>query len=252
MSLISTLTLENMKALHDEISEKAKTCNSLESAAQAYMSSLYDNLSESIVLARLFATIHFKDLQEEVKSYVKRIVESAGVKDKLKETTLVLTLLGSRGVNNIWNNRSNSRDHKGIPLISKEFVETIPMPYQMLKQLGIGLDWIENVDAGLNLKTAGRINGIFYVRDAKTEVDSKKRKVIASQEFVDEWNIKSVFGVAGSYLGSSTFFTTVVFARETLDREIIDRFILQANKFKTATMGIVHKKIFFKNDLNME
>jgi hypothetical protein len=114
-----------------------------------------------------------------------------------------------------------------------------------MKELGAGIAWIDNNDTELVLRTVGNLSGVFYVRDAKTEVDNNGWKIIAAQDFVDEFAIKSEFGVGGSYLRSSTFFTTIVFARETLEKDTVDRFMLQANKFKAATMNLLNEaKIF--------
>lgn len=245
MALISTLTLEDMISLHDEIAESARRCSSLEEAAQAYMSILYENLSESIVLARIFATIPYMKLPEDIKGYVTNQVDLAGVSDKLKDTTLVLTLLGTRGADHFWDDRHNSRGHVGIPLVSRDFIDSMPMPVLLLRQLGIDLDWIDDDNANLILRTSGRLSGVFYVQDAGSEIDEKNRRIITSEDFVNQWKVKTVFGIGGSYLGSTTIFTTVIFVRETLERDIVDRFMLQADKFKTATMGITYNgKIF--------
>jgi hypothetical protein len=43
----------------------------------------------------------------------------------------------------------------------------------------------------------------------------------------------------------SLFFTTIIFVREFLDKDTVERFMLQANKFKTATLRLVNEgKIF--------
>lgn len=245
MALISALTISDMKELLDGIGEKLTDCSSLEAAAQTYVSILYDNLADSIVLARFFATIPFRDLPGANKSFVQNLARSAGISDKLKDTSLVLTLLGTRGVKSDWNHRGNSKDHVGIPLVSANFIEAIPMMSRLLKELGAGLAWIEDDDTDLVLRTVGNLSGVFYVRDAKTEVDNKGRKIIAAQEFVDEEKIKTVFGIGGSYLGSPMFFATIVFARETLEKDTVDRFMLHANKFKTVTMKMLNEAMIF-------
>ncbi|MBU0768101.1 MAG: hypothetical protein KJ687_03275, partial [Proteobacteria bacterium] len=78
-----------------------------------------------------------------------------------------------------------------------------------------------------------------------TELDNKGRKIITAQDFVEEENVKTVFGIGGCYIGTSIFFTTIIFCREFLEKNIVDRFMLQANKFKTATLSLVNEgKIF--------
>jgi len=41
-----------------------------------------------------------------------------------------------------------------------------------------------------DLKTFKSISGVFYVKDAETEVDNRGRKIIAAQDFVKEEKVK--------------------------------------------------------------
>jgi hypothetical protein len=241
MTLISHLSLEDFVNLQDKIIEQIHGCTTFEAAAQKYMSILYDELTETIVLARLFVTIPFKELPEPNREFVMNLAASADISERINGQTLVLSLLGTRGVDPQWNDRRNSKGHVGIPLVSSDFIERIPMMSRLLKQLGAGIDWIESDDTALVARTIGRMSGIFHVRDAKIEVDNKGRKIIAAQDFVEEHGVKTVFGIGGGYLGSSLFFTTIVFLREYLDKEKAERFMLQANKFKTATLGFIEE-----------
>ncbi len=119
------------------------------------------------------------------------------------------------------------------------------MMSRLLKQLGCGIDWIDSTDTELVAKTFKNLSGVFFVQDASTENDNEGRRIIAAQDFVAEENVKTVFGIGGCYLGTSIFFTTIVFVREFLDKERVERFMLQANKFKTATLRLVTEgKIF--------
>ena len=131
MALISTLTISDMKGLLDEIAQKLRDCGSLEAAAQAYVSIFYGNLADSIVLARFFATVPFRDLPGPNKRFVQDLAGSAGISDKLKDSSLVLTLLGTRGAKPDWNDCGNSKDHVGIPLVSADFIEAIPIAVEV-------------------------------------------------------------------------------------------------------------------------
>lgn len=245
MSKIDKLSIEDFVNLHNTIANRIVKHVTLEKAAQEYMSILYEALNESIILARFFVTIPFIELPESNKEFVMNLARSASISEKIKDHTLVLTLLGTRGVKPEWNDRHKSQGHIGIPLASSDFIEKIPMMSRLLKQLGAGIDWIENNDTELVARTFKNISGVFYVPDAKTEVDSKGRKIIAAQNFVEEEKVKTVFGIGGCYLGYSTFFTTIIFVREFLEKDLIQRFMLQANKFKTATLHVVGEgKIF--------
>jgi len=78
MTVISRLSLEDLVDLQNKIAEQAVECATLEDAAQEYMSILYEALSESIVLARLFATIPFEELPKQNKEFVMNLARSGG------------------------------------------------------------------------------------------------------------------------------------------------------------------------------
>ncbi|MFH1740794.1 MAG: hypothetical protein ABIH23_17440 [bacterium] len=242
---MSKLSLQDLVGLQNRVAEEVAGCAALEDAAQQYISILYDTLSESIVLARFFATIPFEELPGPNKEFVINLAQESGIRELIGDRTLVLSLLGSRGAKTEWNDRCKSRGHVGIPLASSDFIDRIPMMSRLLKQLGVGIDWIDSNDTGLVAKTFENLSGVFYVRDARSEVDNQGRRIIAAQDFVEEENIKTVFGIGGCYMGTSLFFTTIIFVREFLDRQLVERFMLQANKFKTATLTLVDEGRIF-------
>ena len=87
--------------------------------------------------------------------------------------------------------------------------------------------------------------GIFYVPDAGTAVDEKGRKIIAAQDFVAKYNIKTVFGIGGGYIKDVTFIALIVFARERLDEDRAQCFLPLATVIKAATTSLLlRKKIF--------
>ena len=79
------------------------------------MSILYEALQESIILARFFATIPFEELPEPNKQFVMNIAHSADISELIREQTMVLSLLGTRGVKSERNDRNGSPGHEGIP-----------------------------------------------------------------------------------------------------------------------------------------
>lgn len=239
--------MKEMLDLQEQITADAAKSEFLEQAAQKYMSLLYDRLNDSIIMARLFAAIQFKILPESNKCFVTKLAEKENVSDKISDQTLVLSLLGSRGVNPEWNDRRNSKDHIGIPLISKKFISKAPMISQLLDQFGIGMDWIDSTDKFYITKTLNSLSGIFFIKNAETEVNEHGDKIIVAQDFVKREGIKSVFGIGGCYLGTSVFFASIIFTNEEVDENIVKRFVLQAIRFKTATMQMVkNRKIFIE------
>jgi hypothetical protein len=239
MSIINNFTQEQFIKLHARISEQNQKSNTLEQAAQEYMNLLYDCFTESIVLCRFFLTIKFNDLPEANREFVTTLAKSNNVFDLVSNDSLILTLLGTRGENSQWNNRKNSQGHVGIPLISSQFIDKIPMMSRLLKELGVGIDWIDNKKTDVAIKNIGSMGGVFYVNDAKTAVDTQERLIITAQDFVDTFSVKSVFGIGGEYLGHPIFFTTIIFLRDHISRELANRFMLQSNKFKSSTIKLV-------------
>jgi hypothetical protein len=242
---ISELSNQDILDLKDEVCLTCQKSTSLESAAQKYMSILFDKLDSSVVLSRLFATVPYKDLPSEKQEKVYSIVKKNNLLSKLNDDTLVLTLLGTAGVEKNWLDVELSENHIGIPLLSEKFLEQIPMMSRLLKQLGLDLNWISSNDTDLVIKTIGALSGVFHVRDSATEIDIQGRKVITAQDFVEKYNIKTTFGIGGGYLGTSTFFTLIIFTKEELDENLVKKFIHLASCFKAITLNNVDENSIF-------
>jgi hypothetical protein len=224
--------------LQDEMTEKMKNCRTLEEAAQVMTDVLYENFSETIVLVRLFATVPFGKLPAENRSFVAKLANSHGITDLIKDDTLVLSLLGTRGADPVWNDRSWSNGHVGIPLASADFIDRIPMMSRLLKEVGLQRDWIDRQEA-IAIKTMAGISGVFYVQDAKTAVDNQGRKIISAQDFVRDNNIQTVFGLASGYTISKTFLTLIVFCREKVEKSQAERFLPLISHLKVNTASLV-------------
>ncbi len=136
------------------------------------------------------------------------------------------------------------KSHIGIPLVSAAFIDAIPMMSCLLRQLGMGLDWIDSADTSLVKHTIGSMSGVFFVPDAATEVDHHGRKIIAAQDFVAAHKVKSVFGFGGGYLGTPTFAVTIIFLRETITQDKARQFAAGMAFFKGSTVDLVKQKIF--------
>jgi hypothetical protein len=240
MAKISQTDASSIFALHEKIEQSVKGCKSLDLAAQKFSDVLFDSFKDSIVLTRLFATVPYAKLPPANKEFVDALAESTGITSLLREEMLVISLLGTRGEKETWNNRHDSEGHVGIPLASADFVEAIPMISRLLKELGLGLDWIDSHDTDFVARIIGKMAGVFYVPDAKTGLDHKGRQIIAAQTFVDKYNVKTVFGLGGGYLyvGSKTFLVNMIFTREQIEKRQAERYMTLLNTFKTATVAL--------------
>jgi hypothetical protein len=244
MSRISQTTFDELDIFKDNLNQKIGQARNFEEAAQIYTSELYQWFKESLVLARVFATVPYEHLPTFNKNFVDKLATSKQVHHLLQPQTLVLSLLGTSGDEPAWNDRRLSQGHVGIPMVSAAFIETIPMMSRLLKQLGIGLDWIASNDSQIVTRAAGRMSGVFFVADAATEEDRQARKIIAAQDFVAAHNIRTVLGFGGEYLGTETFVVTILFLREPLEKNRVELFAA-ACSMKVSTINLARQSSLF-------
>jgi hypothetical protein len=227
----------NNAYFHDTLKKRTAGISgfpTLEEAAQTFVEGLYADFSSS-VLVRLYTTIPYSSLSPSTKQFADKIAKSAGVNEQLRPETNVLCLMGTTGKRSAWRDRTQSRGHLAIPLVSSKFVEKIPMITRLLNEFGIGLDWLNEGDQNTIIaKSMGRMATVFYVPDAATFRDSMNRLVIPMQDFVSENNVKTVFGVGGAY-ANNQICAVLFFVSETLDRTVVDRFLPIVNFFKHST-----------------
>lgn len=217
------------------IEGKLRDAGTLEEAAQALTDGIHEAFGQSIVLARVFATVPYAKAPPAIQRFVSELADSKGISDLITDETPVLCLLGTRGQEPAWNDRRNSAGHVGIPLASGDFVESIPMIARLLKELGVPLDWIDRQDADLVANTSG----LFYVADAQTATDAQGRSIIAAQDFVGKYQVKSVFGIGGDYGSGRALFTLIVFTGENLTKTQTEPFIALVDVVKGATGDLV-------------
>lgn len=248
MPKLQDVTFTDFKEFKEKIKQEVPSANSYEEALQKYVSITYEHFKESIVMIRTFATRRFEELPERNQKIVSELAQAKDITHLMNKDTMVLTLLGTAGVEPEWHDRKNSQGHVGIPLASADFIDAIPMMSRLLKQIGLGLDWIDNQDTELVKKTIiERMSGLFFVPDATTEVDQEGRKIIAAQDFVEKYGVKTVFGYGDGYSGTDTFMVTIVFLRETLTKEQAEKIYAAVNFFKPMTIWLVKNQFFGEN-----
>ncbi len=218
--------------------EQLDDCPALEDCMQKFARLVYQGFQESIVLARVFATVPFEELPVANQRFVKDLANKAGISALIGARTPVLSLVGTYGVESTWQDRSQSKGHVGIPLVSGDFVDSIPMMSRLLKQLGFDLSWLAGRDLSIAKQLMGSISGVFYVEDASITTDNQGRRIISSQDFVDSYGIKTVFGMGGAYPSSETFITVILFTRDTISQKEAERYGVLVNGLKLATMDM--------------
>ena len=239
LSEIEQFSINN---LWNGIYRSVKESNSVEEAARYMTSACFEDYKESAVLVRLFITIPYGDLPEHNRKFASDLAQKMGKHAELNDRTPVLSLMGTRGVEPEWNDWRSSEGHQGIPMISKESVQAIPMVSQLLKDLGLGLEWLSREDGNIASEPTGHSGGVFLVPDAATSTDSLGRHIIPSQDFVEKYGVKTVFGNGARFSSEKNdFLATIFFTRQSLDKSTARHFDSLLYLFKTVKNELVEK-----------
>ncbi len=238
-SSISAVTSDDLTAVRERVAARLDGSRSLEEAAQRFARELHASFEDSVSLARVYATVPYAELPVPDQQFLQRTARSTLA--TLRDETLILSLLGSRGAQASWNQRQTSRGHLAIPLRDARSVEEIPMIARLLSELGVDTQLLEASQAVIARKLIGGLNGLFYVPDAQTSLDARGRRIIPAQDFVTIHGIKTVFGMGGIYF-QGTIVAAILFTREDVPRHIAERFAMLITPLKKATERLVESR----------
>ena len=241
-STLTTLGDDDLAAFKQRVRQDVRGATSLEDAAQRFASLFYRQFAASTVLVRVYVTLPFDRLPDEPQRFARAVAR--GSVDKLRPTTQVLTLLGTAGADPAWNDRRASKGHVAIPLIDATFVSAIPMVQSLLEQMGMELRWVDQDAKEFTRRLIGGFIGVFHVPEAASTVNRVGRHIIPAQDFVAAHGVKTVFGAGGAYL-DGTMVTMVVFARETIERNDVDRLGGLITIFKSLTTTVIRERQYF-------
>ncbi len=236
---ISAMRDSDIEELRGRIKTDLLGAADLENASQRFVKGLYEYFVDSVVLVRVFVTLKLSEVPENVRVFVENLADGANI--RLAPDTHVLTLFGSAGVRQEWNDRRASTGHLGIPLATADFVTAIPMMSAMLEEIGFDLGWIRGEPDIVAHKLQG-IGGTFYVDEAATAKDSHGRLIISAQDFVGRYGIRTVFGTGGGFFGTDKFMTMICFLREHITLEQAMTFQLVSTTFKREVFGFVQTR----------
>jgi hypothetical protein len=240
MAKLSDATTLQVSSMLDAAEKKIAGQRTFDGAAQAVTDSLYSSFGDSCKLARIFVSTPYKSLPNVMASWVQNLASAKGVASGLTPDTQVLALAGSSGTKMEWNGRARSKGHIGIPLISQDFINAIPMMARLIGSLGRDLSWLDTKDAGQLIKAMSRLSGRFYVPDASQTTDSRGRKVISDQAFVADNKITTVFGVASSsVMSSGALMALLVFSNETIPEKQVDLFQNVLSRLRSTTGNLM-------------
>ena len=232
-----------INAFRDRLANQVGKAHWLTDAAQVLSAALREEFS-SVVLARVFAVVPFERLPKVDAEVARRFAHKLNAGHRLVGTTPVLSLLGTSGVAPSWNRRAASSGHLAIPLLSKELVEGAPMLAQLLADLKLDLACLDDARPIDSKRMMGGTNQRFYVQSAKTALDARGRFIIPAREFVTQYAIETVFGMAGAYV-DGMIVAAIVFTTEKLDEQVIDRYpSIIANFRMASTEAVLAQRIY--------
>jgi len=244
---IEQVTSATVADLWARVESRVEHAAYLEEAAQALATELHARFEESVVLARVFVTVPFDALPPGNKRAVRQLAASVGAEAELQATTPVLSLIGTHGENEEWNDRRKSKGHAGVPLISSSFVDAIPMIARLLRELGVPVEWVDSHDSEMIVNAIGSAAGVFFVEKAASATDHQGRRIISAQDFVSAYRVGSVFGAGGAY-SRGDIVVIVVFCRDVFSRTVAERFLALASLFISKTTALVGSMRIFASD----
>lgn len=244
-SLKNTLTLDVFNQIKAEVEQKIVGKTHLEQVAQQITHTLYENFKESMALVRVYVSVPYMQLPMFNQQFVLDLANKTGISTQIKATTPILSLMGTSGIESAWNDRLQSKGHIGIPLVSTDFIGNIPMMAQLLKDLGADIEGMNKGEADFTTNVVANIQGLFFVDDASTKLDGLGRKVIAAQDFVEQYGIKAVFGFGGKMTFSQNFMVVVCFTKEKIDSAKANAFLMLNSPFKNIIQKYLNSKMIF-------
>jgi hypothetical protein len=204
------------------VTEEATKCQSFQEGAQAAARRVYSEFSKSLVLVRIYAAVRHRDLPERDRKFVADLKARTAPGADLRSETPVVSLMGTSGTNPLWLDRYASQGHLAIPILSEAFVQDIPMMWKLLTDLGVS---VRNLGvSAIDLPKFNGFTGIFHVANAATARDSEGRFVIPAREFIQKYDVHTVFGVGGSF-NNGMVVMALMFMREEASRAVANRFL---------------------------
>jgi hypothetical protein len=193
---VGSFDVDDVKRCGDVIRGLGNGAGSMEAAAQRVAEYLYGEL-EGAALVRLYKTHPFGELPADLRAFVG---------DGVGADVRCLTLLGTAGDAEAWNDRRSSQGHKAIALPSEQVVEQLPMVMQLITQLGIDVADVVRPDPRAVRELAQRTYDVFHVADAASS------PYVPAKDFVRDHGIRSALGFGGM-LYTGDFYAVVLFSK---------------------------------------
>jgi hypothetical protein len=115
---------------------------------------------------------------------------------------------------------------------------------RLMSDMGTGLDWVEKQGLHMVVRSVGQMARVLYVEDARKAVTSDGFMIVSDQDFVVQHGVKTVIALGGAYL-DRTVVGIVLFTRELIPQDRVEKMLPLVHAFKTATMkDVMQARIF--------
>lgn len=236
---LENFSLGDMLRCGTELRRVGRGAATVESAARHMVQYLYNAFRDpasderSCVMVRFYRTHPFSNLEPDLRDVVRSLLADQPDRQNFR----CLTLLATAGMLPAWNDRRQSRDHRAIPLPTKEVVERAPMIAQLIRQLGLDIESVVAPSPTLIHELEGKTYNVFHVERAQGSP-----YIPAQAEFVLQYGVQSVIGFGG--LGSEELFAIILFSKVHVSPESAERFRNIALDVKTALLGFREHQVF--------
>ncbi len=246
-------TVQTIQVIESKMPALLKGCATLEGAAQTMTNFLFEEYEDSILLIRFFTTMPFGTLPKTIQKTALRYPREEAVISLIHEETPVLTLVGLRGGVEMRNVKYNF----AIPLVSKEFLHSIPMISQLLEALGFELP--HEILAPKNTDRRprdgapappGDLSGIFYLTDVQQSARRETYQIVSEAERIAIYtpdilsNIDTIFAIGGAYCQGPVI-AVVIFSKESLEQATARVFIPLIKSFTFSTQHLIEQEKLF-------
>ncbi|MBS0169180.1 MAG: PAS domain S-box protein [Nitrospira sp.] len=212
--------LRDMTACGAALRRLGANANSIQEVADRLVRHLYRSFTmaqtgePACVLVRLFKTTHYSLLPEDLQTLADQKLQPA---QRTPDLTC-LTLLGSAGIHEGWNDPALSSRFRVLPLNGPDTLERLPMFHQLFRRLGFPLPETAGGKPNLLLDPHEHEFNVFHVPEALGSP-----YVPAQERFVRTYGIRSVLGF-GAPLPNGDLFSIILFSRDFIPEETAQMF----------------------------
>ena len=214
MYAIDTFDTDALVACREALHGLATGATSMEQIATRVTRHLYDGFrtaddERACALVRIYKTHRFSLLPPDLQDFVRTGGATHG-------NPSCLTLLGTAGLEDAWNERRRSTSHQAIPLVGD--LSEAPMIAALIRDLGIEKDLVLNPPTRVRTDTHLRQYNVFYVPEA-----ASSEAVPAQEDFVLRYGVRSVVGFGG-VLASGDTYAVIMFTMAPVPERAIASF----------------------------